>query len=330
MATTTTTTTTTTIVSDPTVLPSAPVVPSVKSRGTTSQPRFNWGPAPVGSKFEQCDLPASLIHTACLIITSLHPSSFLNQASPPSTCNAPLAPLPHVVHSLLARSRATEQTFNLTLLYLLRIRPRTFNAPVASPLRCPRRCFLACLVLATKYLQDRSQNLTAWAAVSGLTVSEIARCERSILEALKWEMGVPAGIWEAWRVAVGRRAERVRIGWEEKERRDVVEAWLRGCAEGSGETVAKVVDTPEEKVEAPPTPPQEFACPPARTFSLRKRSHYSAFEHPLVVDVGARRAMVGGCLPSPVSIVFEGTKSPTPASCVSAKRRCMGIDFLVQ
>ncbi|KAI0823650.1 hypothetical protein BC628DRAFT_1324518, partial [Trametes gibbosa] len=59
-----------------------------------------------------------------------------------------------------------------------------------SPLCCPRRTFLACLILASKFIQDRSYSNRAWAKLAGLPPREIGRCERAVGEALEWRLWV--------------------------------------------------------------------------------------------------------------------------------------------
>ena len=69
-------------------------------------------------------------------------------------------------------------------------------APLPSPLLCPRRTFLASLILASKFTQDRCYSNKAWAKLSGLPPREIGRCERALGEALEWRLWVgksPAG-----------------------------------------------------------------------------------------------------------------------------------------
>ena len=68
--------------------------------------------------------------------------------------------------------------------------------PLPSPLLCPRRTFLASLILASKFTQDRCYSNKAWAKLSGLPPREIGRCERALGDALEWRLWVgksPAG-----------------------------------------------------------------------------------------------------------------------------------------
>ncbi|KAJ3710916.1 hypothetical protein DFJ43DRAFT_1169288, partial [Lentinula guzmanii] len=48
--------------------------------------------------------------------------------------------------------------------------------PLPSPLLCPRRAFLASLILASKFTQDKCYSNRAWAMLSGLQPREIGRC----------------------------------------------------------------------------------------------------------------------------------------------------------
>jgi len=63
-------------------------------------------------------------------------------------------------------------------------------APLPSPLLCPRRTFLASLILASKFTQDRCYSNKAWAKLSGLPPREIGRCERALGDALEWRLWV--------------------------------------------------------------------------------------------------------------------------------------------
>lgn len=74
--------------------------------------------------------------------------------------------------------------------------------PLPSPLLCPRRTFLASLILASKFMQDRCYSNRAWAKLSGLPPREIGRCERALGEALEWRLWV--GKLPAAQVATGR------------------------------------------------------------------------------------------------------------------------------
>ncbi|KAF9049947.1 hypothetical protein BJ165DRAFT_965957 [Panaeolus papilionaceus] len=59
-----------------------------------------------------------------------------------------------------------------------------------SPLLCPRRAFLASLILASKFFQDKCYSNRAWAKLSGLPPREISRCERALGQVLEWRLWV--------------------------------------------------------------------------------------------------------------------------------------------
>ncbi|KAJ7902032.1 hypothetical protein B0H14DRAFT_1266639 [Mycena olivaceomarginata] len=66
----------------------------------------------------------------------------------------------------------------------------TPSTPLPSPLLCPRRAFLASLILASKFTQDKCYSNRAWAKLSGLPAREIGRCERALGDALDWRLWV--------------------------------------------------------------------------------------------------------------------------------------------
>ena len=145
----------------------------------------------------------------------------------PQTLNAPhgaclsekpsVAPLQGFVQELIRRSRTSGTVLQTALCYIEAIRrklPEIVGAPVAptkettpeessqdrevspteplvpSPLLCPRRTFLASLILASKFLQDRCYSNRAWAKLSGLSPREVGRCEKALGDALEWRLWV--------------------------------------------------------------------------------------------------------------------------------------------
>jgi len=59
-----------------------------------------------------------------------------------------------------------------------------------SPLLCPRRALLASLILASKFMQDKSYSNRAWSKISGLPAKEVTRCEQAMGDALGWRLWV--------------------------------------------------------------------------------------------------------------------------------------------
>jgi len=75
-----------------------------------------------------------------------------------------------------------------------------------SPLLCPRRAFLASLILASKFTQDRCYSNRAWAKLSGLSPREIGRCERALGDALNWRLWVGKKVSPSSTLSINSRA----------------------------------------------------------------------------------------------------------------------------
>lgn len=76
-----------------------------------------------------------------------------------------------------------------------------FSALVAaqnSPVLCGRRMFLAALISASKYLQDRNYSNRAWAKISGLPVGEINTNERAFLKVVDFQLHLPLEEFQRW------------------------------------------------------------------------------------------------------------------------------------
>jgi hypothetical protein len=120
-------------------------------------------------------------------------------------------PLRTFIQETLRRSRTSYSTLQVALYYLILIKAHlpkhdfTMSQPEDASLRalqCGRRMFLAALILASKYLQDRNYSARAWSKISGLKVCEINVNEMAFLEAVNWKLHIVDSIWEKWQEVV--------------------------------------------------------------------------------------------------------------------------------
>ncbi|KAL8702275.1 MAG: hypothetical protein Q9201_004499 [Fulgogasparrea decipioides] len=58
--------------------------------------------------------------------------------------------------------------------------------------------FLASLILASKYLQDRNFSARAWSKISGLKACEIYTNEIAFLTAVNWKLHIPEPVFQRW------------------------------------------------------------------------------------------------------------------------------------
>ncbi|CZT15577.1 uncharacterized protein RCC_12059 [Ramularia collo-cygni] len=117
-------------------------------------------------------------------------------------------PMRKYIEETLKRSRTSYSTLQVALYYLILIRPhvprtdftmeQSIDCPAARVLMCGRRMFLAALILASKYLQDRNYSAKAWSKMSGLSVCEINQNERSFLAKIDWNLHLPKPLFEKW------------------------------------------------------------------------------------------------------------------------------------
>ncbi|OAL49800.1 hypothetical protein IQ07DRAFT_631802 [Pyrenochaeta sp. DS3sAY3a] len=136
-------------------------------------------------------------------------------SEPKSRCETPsgrgVLPLRTFIQETLRRSRTSYSTLQVALYYLILIKAHlpnhdfTMSQPEDASLRalqCGRRMFLAALILASKYLQDRNYSARAWSKISGLKVCEINTNEMAFLEAVNWKLHIVDPIWEKWQEVV--------------------------------------------------------------------------------------------------------------------------------
>ena len=120
-----------------------------------------------------------------------------------------LIPLRVFVQEVLRRSRTSYSTLLVALHYLILVmgsvpkygnftKEQVEDSEGCRAMQCGRRMFLAALVLASKYLQDRNYSTRAWGKISGLQVVEINTNERVFLSAVKWKLHIPEPLFQRW------------------------------------------------------------------------------------------------------------------------------------
>ncbi|KAJ6444115.1 G1/S-specific cyclin Pcl5 [Purpureocillium lavendulum] len=117
-------------------------------------------------------------------------------------------PLRTFIQETLRRSRTSYSTLQVALYYLILIKPHVpkHNFTTEQPedrysdraLQCGRRMFLAALILASKYLQDRNYSARAWSKISGLNTQEINQNEIAFLLAVNWKLHIADEVFQRW------------------------------------------------------------------------------------------------------------------------------------
>lgn len=119
---------------------------------------------------------------------------------------SPVVPLRTFIQEVLKRSRTTYSTLQTALFYLFRARPKIIehlqqqqkswkhNAYIS----CGRRMFLASLVVASKFVQDKTYRNSAWAKIAGLPVTEINTAERYFLSLMDYRLYIDQPTFDRW------------------------------------------------------------------------------------------------------------------------------------
>ncbi|KAF8925098.1 hypothetical protein BGZ58_001146 [Dissophora ornata] len=77
----------------------------------------------------------------------------------------------------------------------------TSTSPIlakSEPVGCGRRMFLAALILASKFQQDRTYSNKAWSKISGLPVAEINLNEITFLTLIDYRLFVSQAVFQKW------------------------------------------------------------------------------------------------------------------------------------
>lgn len=156
-----------------------------------------------------------------------------NASTPSESCDLAKGksalPLQVFIRETLRRARASCSTLQASLLYCVRlgeackqskqmslrqstradgvqIEPEAqsssplhgMNKEELSLIRCPRRMFLASIMVASKFVQDRTYSNRAWAKISGLPPKDLGKLERAFLKAIDYRLMTSDAEWEKW------------------------------------------------------------------------------------------------------------------------------------
>lgn len=112
------------------------------------------------------------------------------------------------VQEVLRRSKTSYSTLQVALYYLILVQScipkcdftmeQSEDSSACRAMQCGRRMFLAALILASKYLQDRNYSIRAWSKISGLRTCEINTNELAFLSAVNWKLHIPEPVFHRW------------------------------------------------------------------------------------------------------------------------------------
>ncbi|CCU82279.1 G1/S-specific cyclin [Blumeria hordei DH14] len=178
----------------------------LKEESRTVQTDTGSYPTPVCQPDIKVNFVESLVDSSAHIVEAIWPLS----TAPYRIGTGPkeILPLRTFIQETLRRSRTSYSTLQVTLYYLILIKPHVQNHHAAlgrlvndqpfRALQCGRRMFLSALILASKYLQDRNYSARAWSKISGLNVLEINNNEIDFLLAVKWKLHIPDATFQRW------------------------------------------------------------------------------------------------------------------------------------
>ncbi|CAO3587399.1 unnamed protein product [Absidia cylindrospora] len=144
----------------------------------------------------------ALVDTNALVIETMWTFSNSTTRQQP----AAVVPLRTFIQEVLKRSRTTYSTLQTALFYLFRCRP-AITAHLQQTrqdkwegayISCGRRMFLASLVVASKFVQDKTYRNSAWAKIAGLPVAEINASERIFLNMVDYRLYISQPTFEQW------------------------------------------------------------------------------------------------------------------------------------
>ncbi|KAI9301030.1 cyclin-domain-containing protein, partial [Cunninghamella echinulata] len=113
------------------------------------------------------------------------------------------------IYEILKRSKTTYSNLQVCLFYLFRVKhvvllhmanqqQKQNNKRMDDMISCGRRMFLASLMVASKYLQDKNYRNRAWSRISGLSLNEINAAEFTFLKLINYNLYISKETFDQW------------------------------------------------------------------------------------------------------------------------------------
>ncbi|CAO3593427.1 unnamed protein product [Absidia cylindrospora] len=114
------------------------------------------------------------------------------------------------IQEILRRSKTTYSNLQVCLFYLFRVKKSVLmhlnkiethgekKTKEDHMISCGRRMFLASLMLASKFLQDKNYRNRAWSRISGLALHEINTAELAFLKLINYNLYISKTTFDRW------------------------------------------------------------------------------------------------------------------------------------
>lgn len=289
---------------------------------SSSTSRHGCPPTLVRQTDRKVNFVDNLVDTSTQIVEAIWPtSSVFCRTENGLNC---VLPLRTFIQETLRRSRTSYSTLQVALYYLILIKSHVpdhdftmeqlEDCHISRALQCGRRMFLAALILASKYLQDRNYSARAWSKISGLATQEINENEMAFLLAVNWKLHITEEVYQRWTDCV------MKFPPPQPPSPGAVASVVKEFQQDS-ETFRNVIMrlTPElENIDdLSPTTPQSFRShdfPAVSTSSAvashRNRKHSSGYESSEATPTPKHFRLAAVMEPSPASVYTPGRLAP--------------------
>ncbi|KAI8990817.1 hypothetical protein BDF20DRAFT_841022 [Mycotypha africana] len=155
----------------------------------------------------------NLIYASATIIDSMWFGHILRKSpSVSETGAATTASTALFIREILSRSKASYSMLQLALFYILRIKgpitmyikhqqqqpPANQQSNINNVVYCRKRMFIAALMAAAKFLNDKNFKNKTWATLANLDVKEINRAEIIFLKLMDYQLYVSQHMYDTW------------------------------------------------------------------------------------------------------------------------------------
>ena len=174
----------------------------------------------VGEQYCAQNVRQSLIHYSVFtagLVEAIWPLSACPKRVDTRFYGGGVLPLKTFIQETLRRSKTSYSTLQVALYYIILLKNQLPHCDFTQEqtqcegrraMQCGRRMFLAALILASKYLQDRNYSTRAWSKISGLRTCEINQNEIQFLQAIEYDLHFKKEHFEHWSKIVIRLSAR--------------------------------------------------------------------------------------------------------------------------
>jgi hypothetical protein len=180
-----------------------------------------------------------------------------------------MVPTRAFIQTILKKSQSIFNVVQTSLFYLFRVKyavkqisNKESKTKMENMMCCGRRMFLASLMTASKYLQDKNYRNTAWSKITNLGLDEINQLEMAFLKLIDYKLYISKATFDTWYTKLHQHIQiKLPIVNKHQQVQTINQATVNQPQQHSINNNCNIINTHPMVVSPPASPVTRFGMP---------------------------------------------------------------------